>query len=48
MLINYGISESMIMDQTSKASKESYSAISEQGKDGLCSTIGMQCKKSQV
>lgn len=38
----------MIIDQTSKASKESYSAISEQGKDGLCSIIGLQCKKCQV
>lgn len=38
----------MIIDQTSKASKESYSATSEQGKDGLCSTVGMQCKRSQV
>lgn len=38
----------MIIDQTSKASKESYSTISEQGKDGLCSITGMQHKKSQV
>lgn len=38
----------MIRDQTSKASKESYSVISEQGKDGLCSIIGMHCKKGQM